>query len=84
MARVNVAITDEWQLVANTSAVFTVQSRGSSRLMFSNSPSDVGSISFTPEFGEQFYEDSEVDTYVRASTANDIWKLTVETEEVGG
>lgn len=80
MARVNVTVTTEWQLVSSTETIITIAqapSGGAGQLLINTSASDTAALGFTPQdLSEQIIQNSVETTYVKAREAG--WVITVD------
>lgn len=73
MSKARIVVTQAWVEVATSSAVFTVDVRGSGTLLFNEAADDNTAYSVFPELGEQFQQSSNVSTFVRTTGAD--WEL---------
>ena len=76
MAKSTIEITQSYQQIATGPVIITVLRRGKGSLLFNDTPSDVNALTDRASITQQFTEDENRLTFVRAT--GDGWKVIVD------
>ena len=79
MAKTKIHVTLAWQEIATSTAIITIEKRAKGTLMFNQSEDETTAYKTTGDVGEQFMQDDDIPTYVRADREG--WEIIVDEKD---